>query len=172
MVKNPLGLLESSRCNGFQGGGDGRGYRNIIICTGTCILYKIEDWHAQYGTGTARVGKFPVILWPINKVPGTRIWYSRLRISLYCMAGLGLFFHLSVRALRPRVLLRSAYDFLCLIYTKSARASWKVESARAVLTYSRSYTQKTFSGPPSGALVMPFSIQKPSQKHKKLTSIG
>jgi hypothetical protein len=36
-----------------------------------------------------------------------------------------------------------------------------VESARAVLTYSRSYTQKTFFGPPSEALVMPFSIQKP-----------
>jgi hypothetical protein len=42
------------------------------------------------------------------------------------MAGLGLFFHLSVRALAPRDLLRSAYDFLCLIYAKSARASWKV----------------------------------------------
>ena len=47
-----------------------------------------------------------------------------------------------------------------------------VESARAVLTYARSYTQKTFFGPPSEALVMPFSIQKPSQKHQKLTSVG
>jgi hypothetical protein len=47
-----------------------------------------------------------------------------------------------------------------------------VEDARAVLTHSRSYTQKTFFGPPSEALVMPFSIQKPSQKHQKLTSPG
>jgi hypothetical protein len=42
------------------------------------------------------------------------------------MAGLGLPFHKSARALAPRGLLRSAYVFLCLIYTKSARASWNV----------------------------------------------
>jgi hypothetical protein len=35
-----------------------------------------------------------------------------------------------------------------------------VESARAVLTYARSYTQKTFFGPPSEALVIPSSIVK------------
>jgi hypothetical protein len=34
-----------------------------------------------------------------------------------------------------------------------------VEGSRAVLTYARSYTQKTFFGPPSEALVMPFSMQ-------------
>jgi hypothetical protein len=44
--------------------------------------------------------------------------------------------------------------------------------ARAVLTHSRSYAQKTFFGPPIEALVMPFSMQKPSQKHQKLTSPG
>jgi hypothetical protein len=42
------------------------------------------------------------------------------------MAGLGLFNQKSARALAPRGLLRSAYDFLCLIYAKSARASRKV----------------------------------------------
>jgi hypothetical protein len=73
------------------------------------------------------------------------------------MAWLGLFFHLSVRA-------------LCLVYSKKCQGI--VEDARAVLTHARSYTQKTFFGPPSEALVTPFSIQKPSQKHQKLTSIG
>ena len=34
-----------------------------------------------------------------------------------------------------------------------------VEGSRAVLTYARSYTQKTFFGPPSEALVMLFSMQ-------------
>jgi hypothetical protein len=42
------------------------------------------------------------------------------------MAGLGLFNQKSARALAPRGLLRSAYDFLCLVYAKSAKASWKV----------------------------------------------
>ena len=37
------------------------------------------------------------------------------------MAGLGLFFHKSARALAPRGLLRSAYVFLYLIYTKKMR---------------------------------------------------
>jgi hypothetical protein len=41
-----------------------------------------------------------------------------------------------------------------------------VEWPRAVSTYARSYTQKTFFGPPSEALVTPFSIQKPSQTPK------
>jgi hypothetical protein len=39
------------------------------------------------------------------------------------MAGLG---YKSVRALAPKGLLQSAYGFLCLIYTKNARASWKM----------------------------------------------
>jgi hypothetical protein len=49
-----------------------------------------------------------------------------------------------------------------------------VESPRAVFTYARSYTQKTFFGPPRGALVISFSIpiQNPSQKHQNLTSVG
>jgi hypothetical protein len=47
-----------------------------------------------------------------------------------------------------------------------------VEGSRAVFTYARSYTQKTCFGPPRGALVMSFSIQKPSQKYQNLTSIG
>jgi hypothetical protein len=42
-----------------------------------------------------------------------------------------------------------------------------VEDARAVLTHARSYTQKTFFGPPSETLVVPFSMQKPSQKTPK-----
>jgi hypothetical protein len=41
------------------------------------------------------------------------------------MAGLGLFFHKTALALAPRGLLQSAYDFLCLIYTKRSRASRK-----------------------------------------------
>jgi hypothetical protein len=43
-------------------------------------------------------------------------------------AGLGLFFHKSALALAlaSRGLLRSAYDFLCLIYKKNARASRKM----------------------------------------------
>jgi hypothetical protein len=51
---------------------------------------------------------------------------SQVRMCVPFMAGLGLFFHKSTLALAPRGLLRSAYDFLCLIYAKSARASWKV----------------------------------------------
>jgi hypothetical protein len=81
------------------------------------------------------------------------------------MAGLGLVVD-TVNVPSPaalRGLLRSAYDCLCLIYTKNARA---------VLTYARSYTQKSFFGPPSEALVTPPSIQKPSQKHQNLTSVG
>jgi hypothetical protein len=39
---------------------------------------------------------------------------------------LGLFFHKSALALAPRGFLQSAYDFLCLIYTKNARASRKM----------------------------------------------
>ena len=74
------------------------------------------------------------------------------------MAGLGLFFQKSVRALTPRGLLRSAYDFLCLIYAKSSRASWKVPGQfRPTPGATR---KKRFLGPPSEALVMPFSIQK------------
>ena len=34
------------------------------------------------------------------------------------------------------------------------------------------HAKKRFFGPPSEAFVMPFSVQKPSQKHPKLTSIG
>jgi hypothetical protein len=83
-------------------------------------------------------------------------------VGHFCVAGLGLFFRESALALAPRGLLQSAYDFLCLIYTKNARA---------VLTYARSYTQKSFFVPPSEALVAPFSTQKPSQKHQNLTSI-
>jgi hypothetical protein len=49
------------------------------------------------------------------------------------VAGLGLFFHKSARALAPRGLLESAYDFLCLISTKSP-SQGIVESPRAVLT--------------------------------------
>jgi hypothetical protein len=87
------------------------------------------------------------------------------------MAGLGLFFHESGLALAPRGLLRSAYDFLCLIYAKLSRASWNGPGQfRPTLG---SYTQKTFFGPPIEALVRPFSIQKkPSQKHQNLTSVG
>jgi hypothetical protein len=40
-----------------------------------------------------------------------------------------------------------------------------VECSRAVSTYTRSYTQKTFFGPPSEALVTPFSTQKPVKNH-------
>jgi hypothetical protein len=63
------------------------------------------------------------------------------------MAGLGLFDQKSVRALIPRGLLRSAYDFLCLIYAKSPRASWKVPGQfRPTLGATR---KKTFFGPPA-----------------------
>jgi hypothetical protein len=40
-----------------------------------------------------------------------------------------------------------------------------VECPRAVSTYTRSYTQKAFFGPPSEALVTPFSTQKPVKNH-------
>jgi hypothetical protein len=46
------------------------------------------------------------------------------------------------------------------------------KDARAVFTFAQSYTQKSFFGPPSEALVAPFSMQKPSQKHQNLTSVG
>jgi hypothetical protein len=46
------------------------------------------------------------------------------------------------------------------------------KDARAVLTHARSYTQETFFGPPSGTLVVPPSILKPSPKHQNLTSVG
>ena len=79
------------------------------------------------------------------------------------MAGLGLFDHLSARALAPRGLLRSAYDFLCLIYAKCPRASWNAPGQfRPTLEATR---KKTFFGPPSEALVTPFSMQKPVKNH-------
>ena len=53
-------------------------------------------------------------------------WSKKPYPAMPRMAGLGLFDQKSVRALAPRGLLKSAYDFLCLIYTKSSRASWKV----------------------------------------------
>ena len=63
------------------------------------------------------------------------------------MAGLGLYFQKSARALAPRGLLRSAYDFLCLIFTKSPRASWKVPGQfRPTLGATR---KKRFLGPPA-----------------------
>jgi hypothetical protein len=67
--------------------------------------------------------------------------------AAFAMAGLGLYFHLSVQALAPRGLLRSAYDFLCLIYTKSSRASWKAPGQfRPTLGATR---KKRFLGPPA-----------------------
>jgi hypothetical protein len=51
-------------------------------------------------------------------------YISDLDPSWYLLAGLGLFNQKGARALAPRGLLRSAYDFLCLIYTKCSRASW------------------------------------------------
>jgi hypothetical protein len=45
------------------------------------------------------------------------------------MARLGLFSHKSTLALAPRGLVQSAYDFLCLIYTKRSRASWNVQGS-------------------------------------------
>ena len=41
------------------------------------------------------------------------------------VAGLGSFKQKSAQALAPRGLLKSSYDFLCLIYTKRSKASWK-----------------------------------------------
>ena len=44
------------------------------------------------------------------------------------------------------------------------------KGSSAVLIHARSYTQKNVFGLPSEALVIPFSIQKLSQKHQKLNS--
>jgi hypothetical protein len=79
------------------------------------------------------------------------------------MAGLGLFFQKGARARAPRGLLRSAYDFFVLNLFKMLQGV--MECPRAVSTYTRSYAQKTFFGPPSEALMMPFSIQKPVKNH-------
>jgi hypothetical protein len=98
-----------------------------------------------------------------------RTKYKKLTQVIHVWLGWA-YFHKSALALAPRGLLRSAYDFLCLIYTKKYQGI--AEDARAVLTYARSYTQKSFFGPPSEALVAPSSIQKPSQKHQNLTSVG
>jgi hypothetical protein len=70
---------------------------------------------------------------------------------------LGLFNQKSARALAPRGLLQSAYVFLFFIYTKCSRAPWNVPGQ--------------FLPKPSEAMVAPFSIQKPSQKHQNLTSV-
>jgi hypothetical protein len=45
------------------------------------------------------------------------------------MAGLGLFPHKSALALAPRGLLQSAYDFLCLIYTKGPEHRERVQGS-------------------------------------------
>jgi hypothetical protein len=47
---------------------------------------------------------------------GIAILLYYINTALSNMAGLGLFDQKSVRAVTPRGLLRSAYDFLCLIY--------------------------------------------------------
>jgi hypothetical protein len=60
----------------------------------------------------------------INIIYYISILYIYIYIYIY-VAGLGLFFHESALALAPRGLLPSAYDFLCLIYTKRSRASRK-----------------------------------------------
>ena len=72
-------------------------------------------------------------------------------LSSMAMAGLGLFNQKSVRALAPRGLLKSAYDFLCLIYNIiHKKPQGTAKSPRAVFTYAWSYTQKTCFGPPGG----------------------
>jgi hypothetical protein len=63
------------------------------------------------------------------------------------MAGLGLFFHKSALALAPRGLLNL-----------HKKVQGIAKGPRAVLIRARSYTQKTFLGPPREALVMPFSM--------------
>jgi hypothetical protein len=57
------------------------------------------------------------------------------------MTGLGMFYQKIARALAPRGLLRSAYDFLCLIYEEWS-SQGIVEWSRAVSIYARSCTQK------------------------------
>jgi hypothetical protein len=75
------------------------------------------------------------------------------------MAGLGLFFHKSALALAPRGLLQSACGFLCLIY-HAQKGPGHYKRVQGSLIRARSYAQKTWFGPPSEALVMPFSMQK------------
>jgi hypothetical protein len=88
------------------------------------------------------------------------------------MAGLGLFNKKCARALAPRGLLQSAYDvFLCLVYAKRPRASRKRKGQGSLNPRSELHANFSF-WLPSEALVTPFSIQKPSQKQKNLTSIG
>ena len=84
----------------------------------------------QKNSGTEAQGPYRAAAASLRQIPNYPCVDDWLRcpntISDLVMAGLGLFFHLSVRALTPRGLLRSAYDFLCLIYAKNARASWKM----------------------------------------------
>jgi hypothetical protein len=75
------------------------------------------------------------------------------------MAGLGLFFQKSARALAPRGFLLSAYNFLCLILNLHKKAQGTAKGPRAVLIHARSYAQKICFGPPREALVVPPSIQ-------------
>ena len=64
------------------------------------------------------------------------------------MAGLGSFVQKSARALAPRGLLRSAYNCLCLVYTKKVQGI--VEGSRAVLIHARSSAQKNMFWVPQG----------------------
>jgi hypothetical protein len=85
------------------------------------------------------------------------------------MAGLGLFFHKRALALAPRGLLRSAYDFLCQGMQKVPGHRGKCQGS---FDPRPELHAKNVFWAPSEALVTPFSIQKPSQKHQNLTSIG
>jgi hypothetical protein len=69
------------------------------------------------------------------------------------MAGLGLFFHLRLKCAGPDT---KGFASICLrffVLSLCKKCQGIVEDARAVLTHARSYTQKTFFGPPSEALV-------------------
>ena len=91
-------------------------------------------------------------------------------LLLVDMAGLGLFNQKSARALAPRGLLKSVYDFLCLKSTQKV-SGHRENSQGSFYLRPELHAKKRVLDPQGGFGYIVF-YTKPSPKHQNLTSVG